>query len=106
MAKYIEKESILRGKFPDYLYKEREYMRGWNDALEAIAEHAPSADVAPVERGKWLGKPQYGITTIRCSVCNDNFIGSGSWKYCPSCGAKMGEEGINGEDRKVIFWFG
>lgn len=36
MAKYIEKESILQGKFPDYWNKEREYMRGWNDALEAV----------------------------------------------------------------------
>ena len=49
------------------------------EALRAI----PAADVEEVKHGEWLE----GNKWQPCSECHRR--GKKSWKYCPSCGAKM-----------------
>lgn len=54
----------------------------------------PQADVIERKKGKWIGKPIAGYTTVRCSVCRNVFCeNNGRWSFCPECGADMrGEE--------------
>ena len=75
------------------------------DYAAAFAEiaHAPAADVAPVQHGRWIEDertyPGPGLANNLCSVCGEI---AGSWKeglepgrkwaYCPNCGARMGKE--------------
>ena len=66
----------------------------WIRVLE-VRESLQTMPSAQPERkkGKWMGKPIAGYATVRCSVCNDVFLdNAGRWKYCPNCGAEMGEE--------------
>ena len=72
------------------------YMGGWNDAIDAIINNAPTVD--PVKHGHWIRTPYTDYDdTYECSVCGDSwtFI-EGTPKdneayYCPHCGAKMDE---------------
>ena len=42
------------------------------------------------KKGKWIGKPIAGYSTVRCSVCNEVFCeNKGRWNFCPNCGARM-----------------
>lgn len=51
---------------------------------------ALKAALEPVKRGKWIGKPIAGYSTVRCSVCKEAFTeNTGRWNYCPNCGARM-----------------
>ena len=82
-------------KFAMSLYKDEEYWKGWNEALEAILaqiELAPS--VVPQDHigkstemvGEWIdtGSGQ------ECSVCGEIQYGYDSMrKFCANCGAKM-----------------
>ena len=60
------------------------------------------ADVEPVRRGRWIGKP--GPYQGECSVCGYmTFDKSADWarKYwggCPKCRAKMDLEGETNDD--------
>lgn len=74
------------------------YERGWNDAIDAIMESAPTIDAVPARHGHWIVNPktQEGY----CSECKfDMPVMMEDWhyknlatEYCPSCGAKMYEE--------------
>lgn len=47
-----------------------------------------SADVAPVQHGRWKCHGDCGVT--ECSVCGWSIEEyAGDYAYCPSCGAKM-----------------
>ena len=72
MAEYLEKSMCVRLINDPRLF--------CSEALERAILCAPSADVAPVVHGRWLG--------YECSVCG---VSSeyGSSNYCPNCGAKM-----------------
>ena len=64
------------------------YKRGWNDALDAVADNAPTID--PVRHGRW--EIESGLAV--CSICgktpSEVYIdGSEKWNYCPNCGARM-----------------
>ena len=55
----------------------------------------PTADVVPVVRGEWA---RTADGYVKCSCCDSKFaheflyiFGRGYPKYCPFCGAKMGE---------------
>ena len=55
----------------------------------------PSADVAPVVRGRWT-PCGYADGWVYCSECKCNWqhgvVVACNMNYCPNCGAKMDEE--------------
>lgn len=80
-----------------------------NDALEIIkrtcGDYAtawseirklPTADVAPVVHGRWIGSS--GIFQGKCSVCGYMTYDKTAdwarnyWPHCPNCGAKMDKQ--------------
>ena len=50
-----------------------------------------SAEVEPVQHGRWIEKDKYTFGTFYdCSICDNRILDNGhSWNYCPNCGAKM-----------------
>lgn len=62
----------------------------------------PSADVAPVVHGRWIGAPLCGNDNCKCSECGSwhnihaNLRGKITQKYCPNCGARMDGGSENG----------
>ena len=72
------------------------YKIGWNDAVKAISEIAPTID--PVRRGRWeLEEEQKHVELIySCSECGCIAWGNEEISnYCPNCGARMEESGDN-----------
>lgn len=64
------------------------YQRGWNDAVDAIVENAPTIEPER-KKGEW---EIYIISMLdgegcRCSECG--FEGVPYWDFCPNCGADM-----------------
>ena len=56
---------------------------------EIVINELPSAQPER-KKGKWMGKPIAGYSTVRCSVCGDAFLeNSGKWNFCPNCGADI-----------------
>lgn len=58
-----------------------------------LIETAPTVDAEPVRHGKWI---EVGIGFnyhFECSECvwKDGYPFNDRHKYCPNCGAKMGE---------------
>lgn len=58
MAEYIEREALEQHKFvswtmPEFFseksLEQQAYQLGWNNAIEAIMENEPTADVIPIE---------------------------------------------------------
>lgn len=82
----------------------RAYMMGWNDAIDAIVDNAPTVDTDLSEysdklwkeayergrnerpHGKWLITWERYI--FQCSYCHGV---SGKYNFCPNCGADMRE---------------
>lgn len=62
------------------------------DAAFGELEKVKSSDVAPVVHGKWVDNGIEGSMLSGCSVCGFS-CGAYSFRYCPSCGAKMDLEG-------------
>ena len=54
-----------------------------HEAIDLIKEAKPTADVAPIQHGRW-GCDMGGVW---CSVCGE--YSKGEWDYCPYCGARM-----------------
>ncbi len=101
MKKYIDVEDIRAGKFHFVDREKRDelntYRKGWNDALDAVADHPP-ADVRENTRGEWLPDNNNPYETrFICSACRESqevpTIGFTKykplWSYCPYCGAYM-----------------
>lgn len=93
----IDADALEEGKFHSIEnwtpVESASWQRGWNDAIDAIIDNAPTVDA--VKHGHWINK---GFEPIRCSVCGitvDAINGIPwaikSFKYCPYCGAKMDE---------------
>lgn len=58
-----------------------------------VLKAIPAADVVEVRHGRWIDSEEDGHLSI-CGVCNypvDRFYKT---KYCPNCGAKMGDEDV------------
>lgn len=96
MTEYIEREAtieLLRS------LGSRDYRREKGTIQEAIkmvsfSEYTPTADVAPVRHGRWLGWGKSGTPTYEnygtCSVCGEDAeIYTEHRNYCPNCGARM-----------------
>ena len=83
----IDANVISEHKFP---LTPLRYHVGWNDAIDAIVENAPTVDAVEVVHGRWDGNGN-------CSACGKNIykdIDADMWScyeppYCPNCGAKM-----------------
>lgn len=104
MKSYIAVDDLNRSKFHPLPYthiipadiKDAEvYERGWNDAIDAIIENAPTADVRENVHAEWL---PYEFGTKRwhkCSACGiaDEYINEKGLEarreFCPHCGAQM-----------------
>ena len=121
MAEYIEREalrnavesidwySVCRGKLTTGAKSSENALYKANDIYAAI-DNAPSADVAPVRRGRW--DDEHKCTVCRneafCKISNiqpdydydweENLVETGGYiwdtewletTYCPHCGAKM-----------------
>ena len=111
----IDADELSEHKFTRKLAKGSDYMRGWNDAIDAIDDNAPivdESDIQAVLNKKCMTivtnehlRALYGIGpygewiedngNIACSHCH------GIWLYrrtdfCPNCGAKMKRRATNG----------
>ena len=70
----------------------------YEDMVKCVS-NMPTADVQPVVRGEWTREyTLFGVlkdTFWHCSVCgykNSDSFANFDHKYCPNCGARMGEE--------------
>jgi len=88
--RYIDADELLKHTIPVY--------GAYDDSCEFEAvpvgyvKGAPTADVAPVARGRWINDD--GIPGLyRCSACGIVDHREPKHRYCPSCGARMDAEG-------------
>lgn len=60
---------------------------------ESDIDAMPTIDAVPVVHGEWYRPKEWSTKTYRrlCTNCHDvaYFCGSGNYRYCPNCGAKM-----------------
>ena len=107
MAEYIDKsalyekiaqlEKLARNRYletPSSSLCFSRYMTQLNErtALKHIVADFPSADVAPVRRGRWIATHDEFCS---CSVCKyPVYVAWGQTHYCPNCGAKMDKEEV------------
>lgn len=60
--------------------------------LQKVIDDAPTEDVRPVVRGKWIEKTgKYGQRYLVCSNCNTNHRVFDVANFCKYCGADMRE---------------
>lgn len=95
--RYIDVESlILQLEKVQFDIENSIYSKGFGAATETmlgILRKYPTADVAEVRHGhnKLFDYP----SLFECSICgafdDDTLTGNGEYKYCPWCGAKMGD---------------
>lgn len=100
MAEYIEREAFLKDIEKRYCLPCKEAGKDhngcmcracWVDDMRCEVIDAPTADVAPVVRGRWA---HLGGDEWCCSACGFVITTEGSWdkptkKYCEDCGARM-----------------
>ena len=76
------------------------FRNGCLESIEAIMAEGEIYDIEyePERKGKWIRKTAYGVYWYECSECHEKPL-LNRWhkqdempKFCPNCGAKMGEE--------------
>ena len=94
----------LVDRLPNGKAMQEAYKLGWNDAVSAIMESAPSVNVVldfmakTPRHGKWVyHNNQFGHHWFACSSCGEimpvpTSMGKPVYSYCPVCGAEMNEE--------------
>ena len=93
MAKYIDVESLVigySGHTPD-----DEFSKGVDFVLDLL-DSKPPEDVKPMVRGRWISKDKiFGGIPFACSNCGeetrDTVMGKPRFRFCPMCGAMLGE---------------
>lgn len=78
------------------------YRIGWNDAIDAVVDNEPTADVRENVKGEWIdGKVKHikngELRNVReCSICGSSYFVYDNYNsvdeipnYCPNCGADM-----------------
>ena len=89
MHEYIEKEAAIRSLLNDSPEQDG-YSR--EDAADCI-RYMDAADVAPVVHGHWeIVIGSNGKEYMVCSECRVTQTLTGTFSYCPNCGADMREE--------------
>ena len=113
MPRYIDAEKLAEHKFSYVTYdryvsdgrrkSEEEvyaYKVGYNDAIDSIAQFAPTADVVERKNGKWIKNDgRYGWHCSECGVddlyayLRNAETGQDELqdRFCPNCGAEMCE---------------
>lgn len=90
----------LCGDCAYYSKKKHRCTRGANkypDPKARFFEDCPLKDAQLVVHGKWMPNNFDNPTFFFCSKCNCVF--HKKTNYCPSCGAKMDEENIDGQSQ-------
>lgn len=93
MAEYIERESALYTILCEPT--EEHYPSWYADKIKAL----PSADVVPVEHGKWIESANFDTGFWVCSKCrfvSEAIAAHKLYNYCPNCGAKMDGGAVDG----------
>lgn len=93
---YIDREALLQEiqrqkEASRTSYPKQHFVVG--DVLTCIYL-APSADVAPVVRGRWIFNDDWW--EFRCTNCHKSIGNIEKYKYCPHCGARMDGTEENG----------
>ena len=94
MPRYIDADELLMCNSWDF------YDENGNKNYACIAvENAPTVDVEPVKRGRWIKlEDDYNNHLYECSYCHTwtslptEEVNDGNIRYCWSCGAKMDRE--------------
>lgn len=100
MAEYIDRQAFEKALTIAAACGKDKDCRVWAKAI-CVLHDMPTADVAPVVHGRWLGWGKGGTPTYEnygtCSMCGEDAeIYTGHRNYCPNCGAKMDVRSING----------
>ena len=96
MSRLIDADALEEGKFHSIEnwtpIESASWQRGWNDAIDAIIDNAPTVDA--VKHGHWIYERLTNTnggsySVVWCSNCQARI----PWvtKYCPYCGAEMDE---------------
>lgn len=101
MSRFINADNLSKAKYHNLPYTHivpngenvESYERGWNDAIDAIIENEPTADVRENVEGKWIPVTN-GRGGSECNQCHAYapYHQCGveyNSKYCPNCGADM-----------------
>ena len=103
MSRYIDADKLEIHKFTIKEASHNDmggaYRQGWNDAIDAIIDNEPTADVRENVKGEWLQMKRFGgekgqTPDVMCSVCHAPALWLGTLgcirsNYCPNCGADM-----------------
>lgn len=122
MPRYIDADALAEKKFQEPECKGFDkgvaYRCGWNDAIDAIMDNEPSADLPVRNTAEWIYGEKDGADGWYCSKCgfhipwyydyyglkNINFIRD--FHTCPHCDAKMlkytGKDGEQGWAENLV----
>ena len=105
MARYIDADALINNILTEYgidpkycASQDVDGIKAYTDSLILERINAqPTADVAEVKHGKWVGTEFDGYADgnpvyyeWECSVCGCIFEDDEpTYRYCPHCGAKM-----------------
>lgn len=92
----IDADRLGEAMFPVVIGR---YARGWNDAIRAIRENAPTAPAVGVKHAQWYWDDD---GYCRCSECNQKAPKMAQYqdepvttmtRFCPHCGSRMSYKG-------------
>lgn len=100
MAECVDKEKLQKD-FIEHFCNGANYVFIFIDDILKFIDDEPTADVAEVKHGKWIGKQldNFRKYEVTCSNCDwigienyDSYDNPLEFNYCPNCGAKMNLE--------------
>lgn len=112
MSRYIDADALEQHKFiswtmPEFFneksFEQQAYQLGWNNAIEAIMENEPTADVVEVKHGEWI-RHVNEPSLWSCSICETVIYSEHEedrlkfHKWCGCCGADMRERREDGRN--------
>ena len=89
MADYIDRKELLgiEKLLDTEVLRASKTVSTIYDQMMYDIEHVPSADVAPVKRGKWIFDDNWW--SFQCTECKGYVGNANKFDYCPHCGAEM-----------------